>query len=73
MMFSSSTIDDDRARLAEYWRYAGEASERLTDEQIVQALIACASAWEPQVRLLGNLRAGDIVRVLRRLVEEPTK
>lgn len=31
---------------------------------ILRYLRACAGSWEPGVRLLGNLRAGDIVRAV---------
>lgn len=31
---------------------------------VLLALGACAESWEPNVRLIGNVRAGDIVRAL---------
>ncbi len=32
----------------------------------------CAASWEPDVRLLGNVRAGDIVRAIDALATRPT-
>lgn len=29
---------------------------------VLAAVMACAKAWEPEARLLGNVRAGDIAR-----------
>lgn len=45
-------------------------SEPDTDVAAVAAeLRACALSWEPGVRLLGNVRAADVLRVLDRLAE----
>jgi hypothetical protein len=52
-------------------RLAGEPSEKLSDAEIVQAIIGCAKSWVPEARLLGNLRAGDIARVLESLTSQP--
>jgi hypothetical protein len=42
----------------------------ITSDLTLSALIACCSAWEPQVRILGNVRAGDAVAVLTAMRSE---
>jgi hypothetical protein len=50
--------------IREHWLYSGKPSEHLTDREVISDIIACANSWEPRARLLGNIRAGDIVRIL---------
>jgi hypothetical protein len=51
-------------QMSEYLAVAGTPSESLTQIGLMQALIGCAAGWAPEARLLGNLRAGDIVLAL---------
>ena len=37
---------------------------------VLDELIACCEAWEPDVCVLGNVRAGDAAQALRRLRAE---
>ena len=41
-----------------------EPSGALDGYAVLSGLINCADGWEPDVRLLGNIRAGDIVRAV---------
>ena len=36
-----------------------------TPDECLAYLLECASCWSPDARLVGNLRAGDLVRSLR--------
>ncbi|MEM8576116.1 MAG: hypothetical protein AAGF48_16020 [Pseudomonadota bacterium] len=33
---------------------------------VLVAVALCAAAWEPEVRIIGNVRAGDILRSCNR-------
>ena len=41
------------------------APDGATSDECLAYLLECASCWSPDARLVGNLRAGDIVRSLR--------
>jgi hypothetical protein len=36
---------------------------------VLAAVRTCASSWDPDARIIGNVRAGDIVRSLDEVVE----
>ena len=40
-------------------------------ECVLASLRVCANGWDPQARLVGNVRAGDIVRALDEVRERP--
>lgn len=56
---------------AGHWNYSGKPSEQLTDREVIADIIACAKSWEAGVRLLGNIRACDIARVLSTVLASP--
>lgn len=39
-----------------------------TVEEVLSAVLACANAWVPEARIIGNVRAGDIARVIAPIV-----
>lgn len=39
-----------------------------TSQEVLSAVLACANAWVPEARIIGNVRAGDIARVLSPIV-----
>lgn len=41
-------------------------------EVVLRELRDCAACWEPGARLLGNVRAGDIVRAIDSLLDQAT-
>ncbi len=43
---------------------AFENTDDASTDVVLAAVLQCAASWEPNVRLLGNVRAGDIVRSL---------
>lgn len=54
--------------LAEVKRLASQSNWVSTDDAdwrtVLRVTRGCAMAWEPQVRLLGNVRAGDLARAI---------
>ena len=40
----------------------------MTNEQVLKEIINCANSWEPDARLLGNLRADQIVEAVSELL-----
>ena len=42
-----------------------------TPQEVISYVLSCARAWQPEARIIGNARAGDIVRVLSALVSAP--
>lgn len=36
---------------------------------VLAAVRVCAAGWEPDVRIIGNVRAGDIVRSLDEVID----
>ncbi|SOC45713.1 hypothetical protein SAMN05892877_117102 [Rhizobium subbaraonis] len=47
------------------------APDNGTTEDVLAAVLACANAWVPEARIIGNVRAGDISRVLSALTTSP--
>ena len=41
-----------------------DAGERVTVGETLEALVACLSTWERDARVVGNVRAGDILDAL---------
>ena len=41
-----------------------DISSPIAGDATLSELMACFSAWEPKVRILGNVRAGDAVALL---------
>lgn len=52
---------EERARQMEALATATDGADMMT---VLAEVARCASSWEPEVRLLGNVRAGDIVRAI---------
>lgn len=44
------------------------APDNGTEKEVLAALLECAEAWVPEARIIGNVRAGDIARVVRPLL-----
>ncbi|MCB5201696.1 WYL domain-containing protein [Neorhizobium sp. T786] len=43
------------------------APDNGTPHEVLSAVLACARAWVPEARIVGNVRAGDIVRAIEYL------
>ena len=41
------------------------APDNGTTAEVLSAVLECAEAWVPEARIIGNVRAGDIARVVR--------
>jgi len=41
------------------------APDNGTPDEVLFAVLECATAWVPEARIIGNVRAGDIVRAVR--------
>lgn len=44
------------------------APDNGSSHEVLSAVLACANAWVPEARIIGNVRAGDIARVLSPIV-----
>src|SRR5690242_18331148 len=42
------------------------APDNGTTDEVLAAVLECATAWVPEARIVGNVRAGDIVKAVRR-------
>jgi hypothetical protein len=42
-----------------------------TVHEVLSAVLACANAWVPEARIIGNVRAGDIARAIAHITAEP--
>ncbi len=49
------------------------ATDNASPDIVLAAVEVCARSWEPDARVLGNLRAGDIVRALDAMHDEATR
>jgi hypothetical protein len=43
------------------------APDNGTPQEVLSAVLECAKAWVPEARIVGNVRAGDIVRAIEAL------
>lgn len=41
------------------------APDNGTPNEVLSAVLECATAWVPEARIIGNVRAGDIARAVR--------
>lgn len=50
------------------WHEFGDATQNTDNANpvaVLAAVLACAESWEPEARIIGNIRASDIARSIR--------
>ena len=52
---------------------AFENTDDASPEKVMLAVLQCAACWEPEARLVGNVRACDIVRSILYYLEKEKK